>query len=216
MVRSFATKALASSEERRSGFDTISMSATPARLRSTKDMVGCRSCSDFPASCSRCSRSMPTVTVSPVGQIDDDLALAHDRRLVLADLVALRQVGIEIVLAVEHRFQIDPRLEPEAGADGLPDALLVDHRQHAGHGRIDERHVRIGFAAERGRGAGKELRLRRHLSMDLHADDDLPVAGCALDQPRLRRRSAHRHVPLAVRFRSSSALAARSDTNFGI
>ena len=39
-----------------------------------------------------------------VGQVDDDLALADDRRLVLADLVALRQVGIEIVLPVEHRF----------------------------------------------------------------------------------------------------------------
>ena len=38
-----------------------------------------------------------------VGQIDDDLALADDRRLVLADLIALRQVGIEIVLAVEDR-----------------------------------------------------------------------------------------------------------------
>ena len=42
-----------------------------------------------------------------VGHVDRDLALAHDRRLVLADLIALRQVGIEIVLPVEHRFQVD-------------------------------------------------------------------------------------------------------------
>jgi hypothetical protein len=34
---------------------------------------------------------------------DHDLALADDRVLELADLVALRQVGIEVVLAVEDR-----------------------------------------------------------------------------------------------------------------
>jgi hypothetical protein len=37
-----------------------------------------------------------------VRHIDDDLALAHDRRLVLADLIARRQVRVEIVLAIEH------------------------------------------------------------------------------------------------------------------
>ena len=115
-----------------------------------------------------------------------DLALAHDRRLVLADLIALRQVGIEIVLAVEHRLQIDLRLQAEAGADRLPHAFLVDHRQHAGHRRIDQRDVRVGLAAERGRGAGEQLRLRGHLRMDLHADDDFPVAGRAFDQFRFR------------------------------
>ncbi len=38
-----------------------------------------------------------------VRQVDDHLALAHDGRLVLADLIALRQIRIEIVLPVEHR-----------------------------------------------------------------------------------------------------------------
>ena len=95
--------ACASSAERMSGFDTISISATPERLRSTKLMVGCWSCSDLPASCSRCRRSMPTVIVSPARARRRDLALADDRLLVLADLVALRQVGIEVVLPVEDR-----------------------------------------------------------------------------------------------------------------
>jgi hypothetical protein len=123
-----------------SGFETISISATPERLRSTKLMVGCWSCSDLPASCSRCSRSMPTSMVSPSGTSTIDLALADDRLLVLADLVALRQVGIEIVLAVEHRALVDLRLEAEPGAHRLLDAFLVDHRQHAGHRRVDQRH----------------------------------------------------------------------------
>ena len=41
MVLSLATKALASSAERMSGFETISISATPERLRSTKLIAGC-------------------------------------------------------------------------------------------------------------------------------------------------------------------------------
>ncbi len=115
-------------------------------------------------------------------EIDDHLALAHDRRFVLADLVALRQVGIKIILAVEHRFQIDLGVEPKPGADRLLDAFLVDHRQHARHGGVDQRYVAVGRAAEFGRGAGEQLRLGRHLGMHLHADDNLPVAGRAFDQ----------------------------------
>ena len=39
----------------------------------------------------------------PVGQLDVDLAGADDRMRELADLIALRQVGVEIVLPVEAR-----------------------------------------------------------------------------------------------------------------
>ena len=92
-------------------------------------------------------------------QIDDDLALADDRALVLADLIALRQVGIEIVLPVEDRSEIDLGLQPEPGADGLGDAVFVDHRQHAGHGGIDQAHMGVRLAAELGRGAGEQLGL---------------------------------------------------------
>ena len=116
-----------------------------------------------------------------VRQIDGDRALPHHRRFVLADLIALRQVRIEIVLPVEHRFQIDLGLETEPGADRLAHALLVDHRQHAGHRRVDQRDVRVGLAAEFGRSAGEQLSVGGDLGMDLHADHDLPVAGGALD-----------------------------------
>src|SRR5262245_23586507 len=119
-----------------------------------------------------------------VRHVDRDYALADDRRLVLADLIALRQIGIEIVLAVEHRPQIDLGLEAEAGADRLAHAFLVDHRQHARHRGIDQRNVRIRRAAEFGRGAGEQLGMRGDLGVHLHADDDLPVAGRALDQLR--------------------------------
>jgi hypothetical protein len=45
---------------------------------------------------------MPTSNVEPSSQLDLDLPLADDRMLELADLIALRQIGVEIVLPVEH------------------------------------------------------------------------------------------------------------------
>jgi hypothetical protein len=110
---------------------------------------------------------------------NDDLALADDRLLELRNLVALRQVRIEIVLAVEDASVVDLRLQPEAGAHGLADALLVDDGQHAGHGGIDQRDIGVRLGAEFGRGAGEQLGIGNHLGMDFHADDNFPVAGGA-------------------------------------
>ena len=114
--------------------------------------------------------------------VDLDLALADDRLLVLADLIALRQIRIEVVLAVEHAAQVDRGLEAEARAHRLRDAFLVDHRQHAGHRRVDQRDVGVGRAAELRRRAREQLGLGGDLGMHLHADDDLPVAGGAGDE----------------------------------
>ena len=114
--------------------------------------------------------------------LDHDRPLAHDRLVVLRDLVALRQVRIEVVLPREDRAVVDLRLQAEPGADRLPDAFLVDDRQHARHRRVDEAHMAVRRAAESRRRAGEKLRLRGDLGMHLHADDDLPVAGGAADQ----------------------------------
>jgi len=81
--------------------------------------------------------------------VDLDFALADHRLFVLRDLIALRQIRVEVVLAVEHAFQIDLGLETQAGADRLRHALLVDHRQHARHRRIDQRNVAVGLGTKR-------------------------------------------------------------------
>ena len=104
MVRSLPTKALASSAERRSGLVTISISATPERLRSTSDIVGMLVVQRFAGILLEMQPLDADAHRLAVRHVDDDLALADDRRFVLADLVALRQVRIEIVLAVEHRL----------------------------------------------------------------------------------------------------------------
>ena len=115
-------------------------------------------------------------------QVDRDLALADDRMLVLADLVALRQVGVEVVLAVEDRALVDLGVEAEPGANRLAHAFLVDHWQHARHRRVDQADMGVRLAAEGGRGAREQLGVGRHLRMDLETDHDFPVAGRTLDQ----------------------------------
>src|SRR5215470_1250887 len=90
-----------------------------------------------------------------IRHIDGYLAFAHDRRLVLADLVALWQIRVEVILAIENRLAVDLGLEAEAGPHGLADTFLVDHRKHAGHCGVDQRYLGIGITAEHRRGTGE-------------------------------------------------------------
>ena len=72
-------------------------------------------------------------------QLDLDRPFADQRMVELADLIALRQIGVEIVLAVEARPFVDLRVDRHAGADGLADAFAVGHGEHPGHRRVDQR-----------------------------------------------------------------------------
>ncbi len=83
-----------------------------------------------------------------VFMLDDDLALAHDRVLVLADLIALRQVRKEVALPVEVALQVDLRFQPQAGLHRLLHAVAVDHRQHARHGGVHQGDLGVGTRAE--------------------------------------------------------------------
>jgi hypothetical protein len=91
--------------------------------------------------------------------LDFDLAGADDGLLVLGDLIALRQIGVEVIFPVEHGGEIDLGLKPEAGAHGLIDAALIDDRQHAGHGGIDQGDLGIGRRTKLGGGAREQLGL---------------------------------------------------------
>ena len=90
-------------------------------------------------------------------ELDDDLALAHDRRFVLADLIALRQIRIEIVLAIEHRAPVDLGIQAQSGAHRLADAFPVDDGQHARHRGVDQRNMTVRLAAEGGRRAREQF-----------------------------------------------------------
>ena len=84
------------------------------------------------------------------------------------------------------------RVQAEAGAHRLLDAVAVEHRQHARKGGVDRRHLGIGLGAEVGGGAGKQLGLGDHLGVDLEAHHHLPVLGLATNSiASLRRFRLH-------------------------
>ena len=105
---------------------------------------------------------------------NEEFAVFDDGQLVLANLVALRQVRVEVVLACENRSWRNRRVDRQAKLAGHAHDLPVEHRQDPRVAEIDEAGlgVRLGTV---GRGcAGKDFALRRELGMDLQPDNDFP------------------------------------------
>src|SRR5207244_9793663 len=94
------------------------------------------------------------------GADDSQAPALHDRALVLADLVALRQIGIEVVLAREDRTAVDAAAGGEAKADGVLERRAIQYRQRAGQREVDGGGLRIGRRTEVGRRGGEDLASR--------------------------------------------------------
>ena len=121
-----------------------------------------------------------------MGADDADLELAVGGRqrhlpvhaeglVVLGDLVALRQVGIEVVLAVEDRALGDLAAEAEAEQHRHLDRALVRHGQRS---RVRQAHrARAGVLgrAVLELAAAEHLRPRLQVDVDLEADDRFPA-----------------------------------------
>ena len=63
----------------------------------------------------------------------------------LGNLVALGQVGIEVVLAGEQAGGGDLAAQRQPHPHGQLYSLAVDHRQHAGHAGAHRTHRGVGF-----------------------------------------------------------------------
>ena len=100
----------------------------------------------WPASSSRWARVMPTGN-SPSGSSTLTLPPTQMRLVVLGDLVRLREVRIEVVLAVELGAGGDLAPQREARDDRQPHRLGVEHRQRARVRQAD----RAGVACWAGR-----------------------------------------------------------------
>ena len=120
---------------------------------------------------------MPTSS-SPSGVGHDERAAAAERRLVLADLVALRQVGIEVVLAREDRM-LGEISQPSARPSLIVmlDRARVRHRQRAGMREADRAGVRVLRRAVLELAAAEHLRPRLQVRVHLEADHGLPLSG---------------------------------------
>src|SRR6185312_715572 len=112
----------------------------------------------------------------PVVALRLDDAAGGERPLVLRDLIALRQIRIEVVLAREDRRLVDVAAEGERRADRAVDGRVIEHRQCPGQAEAHRTQVRVGSGAERRAAAAEDLRLRQQLRVDLEADDGLVPA----------------------------------------
>ena len=81
---------------------------------------------------------------------DFNLALPHNGVIQLRNLIALRQIGVEIILAVKARPAVDLRVDRHAGTHSLTQAFTVWHGQHAGHRCVDKADMAVGFGAKAG------------------------------------------------------------------
>jgi hypothetical protein len=146
-----------------------------------------------------------------VAEEERHLAALHHRDLELADLVALGQIGVEVVLAGKHALLGDVRTEREAQANGMRDRFAVHHRQRARQRQVHRAGLRVRLGAE-GRGrAAEDLALRGELSVRLEADHDF----VALDQQRrFFLDCVHLKKPLSIRDVSARCLFRESPRNW--
>ena len=73
-----------------------------------------------------------------IRQVDFNLTLANNRVQELRNLVALRQVGLEIILPLENGGLVDLRVQTETGANSLLDTIFIQNGKHPRHRRINQ------------------------------------------------------------------------------
>ena len=127
----------------------------------------------FAVSSSRWARRIPIVT-GPLGRVEGQRAVGGEREVVLADLVALREVRVEVVLAIPARGRGRSRPDRGPGRQDVLHGLPVDCRERARQAEADRTGmgVRGGIRVRDGAGA-EHLAHGPDLAVDLDPDHGL-------------------------------------------
>jgi hypothetical protein len=172
VVRSSRSHSPACSAERRSGSVTISASGVPAAVEVHDARVRAV---DAPAGADVVELGRVLLQVDAVQPDVAQPPAAAQGLVVLADLVALREVGIEVVLAVEDRARRQLGVQRQPDHQSEVHRLGVGHRQGARQPQADGARPGVGRLAERQLAPAEHLRPRAELHVDLQADDGLEV-----------------------------------------
>ena len=105
-------------------------------------------------------------------------AVGDDGQFVLTDLVALGQVGVEIILAGEHRARRHRGLHGQAELGRHAHRFFIQHRQHTGQPQVHRAGLGIGLGAIRRGGTGEDFALGGELRVNLQPDDSFPFHAC--------------------------------------
>src|SRR3954453_16715334 len=100
-----------------------------------------------------------------VGDLDLEVTVDAQRFVVLRDLVVLRHVRIEVVLAREATPRRDAAVEREADPDRALDPLLVGDRKASRQTEADRADLRVGVRAELRRAPTEQLGRRTQLAV---------------------------------------------------
>ena len=106
-----------------------------------------------------------------VGRGHIDIAVLGERLVELGDLVALGQIGVEVVLAGEDGALADLAVECERGQRGELDGALVEDGQGSGQAEASGTDVGIRRGAEAVGAAAECLGLGEELDVDFESDD---------------------------------------------
>ena len=110
-------------------------------------------------------------------RIDFEPAFGGQRQLVHRNLVALGQVGIEIIFAGEARTRLNIQVQRERSAQGKLDGAAVEHRQRTRQPQAYGARIRVRRIAETCSTAAENLRRSLKLRVDLKADHGLVGRG---------------------------------------
>ena len=112
-----------------------------------------------------------------VGLADDEDAAGGERAIELRDLVPLGQVGVEVVLAREHRALVHGAAERQRGAHGELHGVQVEHGEGAGQRQTHRAGVLVGRGPEVGGAVAERLGARAELDVHLQPHDHLVAVG---------------------------------------
>ena len=100
-------------------------------------------------------------------------AFGHDRQLVLADLVALRQVRVEVVLPGENGLRLNLAVQSQSPLYRQFHRLPAQHRQRARKSQAHRADVGVRRIANFHRTGTENLCARGELAMDFQPDNHL-------------------------------------------
>ena len=116
---------------------------------------------------------MPIFFVAPSAVGHPDPPVLGQWLVELRNLVALGQVGVEVVLAREDGPLAHLAVERKRGQRGKLDGLRVEHRQRSRQPQANRADVRIRIGAEAVCATAEDLSGREQLHMHFEADDRL-------------------------------------------
>jgi hypothetical protein len=112
--------------------------------------------------------------VNPVDADTIDGTVRRQRLVELRDLIALGQIGIEVILTGEYRARVHGAAGRQRDPHRQFHRFLIEHRQCPRITETDGAHLCIGRRAESGGTGAEDLRAREETGVDFQSDDDFP------------------------------------------